>query len=172
MRTLPLSRLCQQIKDPWCKTCWNALWSSEDLSIILLITSSDTKSVLWGLHFVFKCSFSFIFLSIGALCSRAAFEVGFDVSFIYYGSGDISWWQSQIHFLRDEHGNGHMEREAIMIFPVMISALLLSTFCPGEGARVGGWGWGGWVHRTHGIRQQVKIVYYRTGFIVEALPHI
>lgn len=30
-----------------------------------------------------------IFPSIGALQPRAAFEVGFDVSFIYYGSGDI-----------------------------------------------------------------------------------
>lgn len=27
-------------------------------------------------------------------------------------------------------------------------------------------------HRTHVVRQPVKIVYYRTGFIVEALPHI
>lgn len=27
-------------------------------------------------------------------------------------------------------------------------------------------------HRTHVVRQPVKIIYYRTGFIVEALPHI
>lgn len=27
-------------------------------------------------------------------------------------------------------------------------------------------------HRTRVVRQPVKIVYYRTGFIVEALPHI
>lgn len=34
--------------------------------------------------------------------------------------------QTQIHLLGVGHGNRHMEKDAVMIFPVIISALVLS----------------------------------------------
>lgn len=56
-----------------------------------------------------------------------------------------------------------MELDVLMIFPVITSFSSFPQEKVLESDRV---------HRTHGMRQPVKIVYYRTGFIVEALPHI
>lgn len=65
--------------------------------------------------------------------------------------------------------NRDMEIDASMLFSFI--TLLFSTFLPNEKVLESDREQKK-LHRTYGIRQQVKIVYSRTGFIVEALPHI
>ena len=87
----------------------------------------------------------------------------------------LFWWQLPIHFFRDGHTEIGKWKQ------ILVDALSCHYLCsffpssavsPGAGAAVRHGGGEEKVHGTCGIRQQVKIVYYRTGFIVEALPHI
>lgn len=81
--------------------------------------------------FFFSLSVS---LSIGALHPCVLFEVGFDVSFIYYGSGDIFLMTAPPRYT--SYSKRGMEIDARVLFPVIIAALFLPHFFPGEGAAV------------------------------------